>query len=380
VTATQRANAYRFNEAHAILQRMVIQLDQAKLEAGAKHKPPDPNLKKLAADMVEEGGAGAVDALIQSQPDGVDPHVIGALASGRYGITIKIDGTSPGKNEVRAMKRICEMFSKIPGDIRGNPSIRKVSNTDATDKAGGAYYPASGKITLEGRRGEIQQEFGAHQKQRDPKTGDLVSQLPKDIDPSCKAQEENKVVEYMGFAAAHEVGHGVDDERGFMAQFGVQESKGGWIDYGGGVQAIADAVGAHIAAKSGSPGFYKDAATRKYVLDKIMHRPTERPAAPKHSPEAAALNAFDRWHAIATAADVYRRQPDCDEITIGSPGRIYHEAYARQWVSYLASARHQALTGYQFRAPGEWFAELYAGWKTGKLGPKHPALDWLKPL
>ena len=49
-------------------------------------------------------------------------------------------------------------------------------------------------------------------------------------------------------------------------------------------------------------------------------------------------------------------------------------------VSPLASARSKGLTGYQFRAPGEWFAELYAGWKSGRLGPKHPALEWLKKL
>ena len=117
---------------------------------------------------------------------------------------------------------------------------------------------------------------------------------------------------------------------------------------------------------------------RKYVRDKIMNRPSARPNTPRGSDDYKAFDAFDRWHALATADDVYRRQPDCDAITIGA--RIYHEAYARHWVSYLAAARSKGLTGYQFRAPGEWFAELYAGWKTKKLGPKHPALEWLTKL
>jgi hypothetical protein len=81
---------------------------------------------------------------------------------------------------------------------------------------------------------------------------------------------------------------------------------------------------------------------------------------------------------MATAVDVYRRQGDCDKIKIGN--RIYHEAYARAWVSYLASARSKGLTGYQFRAPGEWFAELYAGFRSNKLGPDHPAREWLTKL
>jgi hypothetical protein len=81
---------------------------------------------------------------------------------------------------------------------------------------------------------------------------------------------------------------------------------------------------------------------------------------------------------MATASDVYRRQGDCDAIKVGK--LIYHEAYPRRWVSYLAAARSKGLTGYQFRAPGEWFAELYAGWKSGRLGKKHPALEWLRKL
>jgi len=52
----------------------------------------------------------------------------------------------------------------------------------------------------------------------------------------------------------------------------------------------------------------------------------------------------------------------------------------RDWVGYLADARKQGLTGYQFRAPAEWFAELYAGFRSGKLRDDHPAMDWLKKL
>jgi hypothetical protein len=120
------------------------------------------------------------------------------------------------------------------------------------------------------------------------------------------------------------------------------------------------------------------------MLDKLMNQPATRP--PSATPGGAgylqadfdAYDDFDKWHALATAADVFRRQGDCDAITIGK--LIYHEAYPRSWVSYLAAARSKGLTGYQFRAPAEWFAELYAGWKSGRLGPKHPALEFLKKL
>ena len=60
--------------------------------------------------------------------------------------------------------------------------------------------------------------------------------------------------------------------------------------------------------------------------------------------------------------------------------RVYHEAYAGSWVSYRLAARAQGITGYQFRAPAEWFAELYAAFWSKKLNPKHPAAAWLKSL
>jgi hypothetical protein len=211
----------------------------------------------------------------------------------------------------------------------------------------------------------------------DPNTRKTVKALPKNIDPDCQAKGGQKA-EYLGFTAAHEVGHGVDDKRGFMDQKGSGEEYGGWITYGADCQPVADVVGKHIAAQYPTSSFYKTPESKHYTLDKLMSKPATRPVAADGTPDAKALAAFDKWHKLATADNVYGRQADCDAIQIGD--RIYHEAYARSWVSYKAASRRRGLTSYQFRAPGEWFAELYAGWKTGKLGPKHPALKWLTEL
>jgi hypothetical protein len=372
--AVKLADAFKFAEAERALKNAEVQIGEVKLKAGMKTTPPDPKLSAIAAEMVSKGGAHSVDRAIQAAPDS-DPKVILALASGRYGKPFTFKEATPGPQQVKAMKRVCEVFAKIPDDLAGNPSIKDVQHEDAVGSAGGGYTSSTAHIGMSGRVG-IQQEFGNDETNRDPKSGKDVKSLPKDLDPACKPKGGK--IEYLGFAAAHEVGHGVDDKRGFMAKNGAGETYGGWINYGASVQPVADAVGAHIAGKFAASAFYKNAATKAYVLDKLMSKPAQRPNAAIGSDDFKALDAFDTWHALATADDVYRRQSDCDAIQIGD--RIYHEAYPRRWVSYLAAARKKGMTGYQFRAPGEWFAELYACWKTKKLGDKHPALEWLTKL
>ena len=61
-------------------------------------------------------------------------------------------------------------------------------------------------------------------------------------------------------------------------------------------------------------------------------------------------------------------------------GRVYHQAYSNKWVSYLFSARAKGVSQYQFRAPGEWFSEVYAVYQMGLMPENHPdaqAMSWI---
>jgi hypothetical protein len=109
------------------------------------------------------------------------------------------------------------------------------------------------------------------------------------------------------------------------------------------------------------------------VLDCILRNPAVPPTAFKGD-----KGKFDSFIAAAQTDNVWDSQALTDQATLGK--RVYHEGYPNTWFSYLADARKRGITSYQFRAPGEWFSELYAAWKIGKLKPGHPAEAWLKKL
>lgn len=58
--------------------------------------------------------------------------------------------------------------------------------------------------------------------------------------------------------------------------------------------------------------------------------------------------------------------------------RVYQQAYKTTWVSYSLGVRPRGISQYQFRAPGEWFAELYAMYYLKKLPKTHADAVWLK--
>lgn len=57
-------------------------------------------------------------------------------------------------------------------------------------------------------------------------------------------------------------------------------------------------------------------------------------------------------------------------------GRYYFRD-ENNWRSYLVDARKNGVSQYQFKAPAEWFAELYAAFHLKKLPDTHPDATWL---
>ncbi len=155
----------------------------------------------------------------------------------------------------------------------------------------------------------------------------------------------------------HELGHSVDDRFKIMDSNGSKSGSGGWrpetlqstatkfveqfkagnaknlskpLDDGVLSTAVTNALGGTVNRPDGMSD--PDWAVLKTLLDLCASRRSDPP----------------NWPWGATAHDI--------------GGRTYHEAYSGVWVSYETAVRAKALTvrDYQWRAPGEWFAELYA--------------------
>jgi len=221
---------------------------------------------------------------------------------------------------------------------------------------------------MNGRPGQSPQKFGSKQLniRNQP-------QLPGDVELICQPTDEEDI-DYFDFATVHEVGHAVDDRTHFMANHAGDPKFGGWQAFGGNIDKIAGEV-----AKWAE--YDETAEQKQYVLDVVLgNKPTPPvPAPEKKTDWDKAQKKVDDWYAIATGGNVWWSQPDSEFITM-KDGMIYHEAYDRQWYGYLAEARKKGITGYQFRAPGEWFAELYSAFRLKKLKPGHPAEEWLSKL
>ena len=385
--AKKQADALAFADAVKAQDAIEVALDKGALDGLMKGPSPDAagmvKMTDLAKKMAAKGGAKQVDDMINAIPNGGDIKLLNALAEGRYGVKFTNEAPFPAKaatltspavpagDPVATMKIVCKMFSEIPQDIVGSPSVAGVEYKDAVGSAGGSHSYDDAKVRMNGRPG-IPQDFGTGQQVNDPATDTPVNALPADVEGDCLPKDAASI-EYLGFAAAHEVGHAVDDQQGFMARHGSGVKFGGWTTFGSGVQPIADA----IATDNRFKAFCKTAPQKKYILDKLQSKPGAPPAASAGA-EATALAEFESWFKLATSGGVYEREADSQVLKIGD--HIYHEAYSRVWVRYLATARKRALTGYQFRAPGEWFAELYAGFRSGKLKDTHPSMEWLKKL
>lgn len=185
----------------------------------------------------------------------------------------------------------------------------------------------------------------------------------------------------------HETGHAVDAEMGWST--GPEPAKpqrGGWKEYLGHANCATDMV-------DDSNGGIKNKLAPAQQADVISDMVTamgNRSAATlaadiRARPWFAGLPRPDRSEVLDD--DALKALPigfDSPWFTASEGGEhlgdhVYQESYTPTWVRYRHEARDRMVAKYQFRAPGEWFAECYAAYydpgnkvKGDRLNKKDP--------
>ena len=380
VAAGKAADAFDFVAAARLLIAAENKLKSKDIEKASGGATPNiADITKKAKEMVAEGAEKELDALIARLPEDSQASVLEALAEARFGIKMSEEaGGSDGKHAM-AVKGMCALMAKVPADVLKNPSLKQISRKGSRPFP--FYRAGDGAIVMNSRPGKSSNPMfpkkpegmsDAEWKQKEKERREKI--LPADLEESCKPAND-KPEDYFDFNFLHEVAHAIDDARQFMSAREKKADFGGWISHGGDLDDIGKAV-----AKV--KGFDKSPEQIAYVIALINNSQVVVP--PRDDADGPAYDtakkAVDDWYAAATSANVWANQSLMGVLDID--GRVYHMAYpeSRKWVSYLKSARSRGITGYQFRAPGEWFSELYAAFKSGKLKKNHPSHTWLAEL
>lgn len=344
----------------------------------ANTPPQEDDIKEI---LSRPNGTDELDAMIDNLEPEAQRAVVKVAFKARFGCDIKnfgsetlapaseiADANLKGPNIVAFYKAMQD----LPLDhTLENDSLKSFAVNEAIK--GGSEYQSKGKriVMHEGDAGlSPNYAFGATE---------AVGSLEDAASPEERAELEkckpanDEPVTYFNWNTLHEVGHAVDDKHGFMRSNGSKKDFGGWVEYGAALSDIAE----KIAQKYN----YDKAYITEYMAhNKSPHVP-EKPQAEACSDEEWASRRLKAQAHIDTASEAakpWASMASAKKIAIN--GVVYQESYLNTWTSYLLGERAKGITGYQFRAPGEWFSELYAAYHSDKLKPNHPASDWLSKL
>jgi hypothetical protein len=265
----------------------------------------------------------------------------------RYNINISV----PSGMKNTHFDKVYEMFARVPVQHTKTSSLKTLAYTKESFEGAhsvGMYSYGSAKITM----GDFGRTTYDNRGYTEPANSFSISTL-------------------------HEIGHSVDDKYKIMkAHLG---DCGGWQNET--ADSVAKAVADDFMASAGATGslpakevvsWVKDALTKGATdvpqdvlqMDGTTKRITRKKVAP-YSDKPRTVKDAD-WASLQALLNkcVKMRMtewPWGKSATVAISNRAYHESYAEEWVSYSVQAR-QALEvrDYQWRAPGEWFAEVYA--------------------
>ncbi len=357
----------------------VVMSEAGAIKLAAKAKSGTPPTKQEVLDMIAlPNGQRMLDNLIEKLgPNDVTQEVMVAMLGARFDMDVKIFRTKDKHDQGVAKTTLTgpapnllayyKMMTKVPdAHTKLNESLLQFDEVEGPGETTSYFNSGGGKVVM-GVAPVL--NVGANEL-------GSPDQL-ENIEPDCVCVPDSQKAKptHGTWTTLHEIGHAVDDAKSFMKGKAGNKDFGGWAEHGANYRQIALAV----AAEYEFDAFYVER-----LISGGKPEDPDLPGDLKDKPDGGTTwegrkQKVIRWHnAMVTGADPWSNKRADSDFNIG--GRVYHEAYPDTWVSYDAAARRKGITGYQFRAPGEWFSELYAAYHTGKLNPKHPAAKWLSAL
>jgi hypothetical protein len=160
----------------------------------------------------------------------------------------------------------------------------------------------------------------------------------------------------------HEVGHAVDNQLGIMDQMKGQENCGGWIKYGS-YDSFVDAIIAAYGGLSGH-GYADEGMVKKAMRQAVKKKKGFLDAYGDVSGDGRPARGYNKGPAaVLWTTDLWSGQPWYDDSWVTAPNnRNFQRAYGDDGSLYSFRAdimKSRRVTEYQWRAPGEWFAECY---------------------
>jgi hypothetical protein len=296
--------------------------------------------KVRAQEQQEEEINRKIDALA-SIPDEKklskeNRYLLRAAISLRFGI--QLDGEFGGQ----ALRRIYKLMMNLPVDhYRNNVNLSGIQRTKPEDDESDdppLYRNFGGVVALP------------------------IASATRTFSVTLDGQPVGKELSYFDHSTLHEIGHSVDANKRIMETSGESESMGGWRKEK--IEDIAKLAYGHFTLDMSYPD--SEDSMPAIILSALQGKAN---ASDFPSPEHAGLREALSWcEQIRLNGGGGAWQLTTSKLEgLAIEGRIYQQAYDKSWVSYSVTARATAISSYQFRAPGEWFAECYAAYFSGLI-------------
>ncbi len=346
----------------------ICMLAEIKADMHANEAPNEDKIKKL---LETKDGIKELDKIFETLDPSVKRKACKKVLQLRFGMELKQTtdkaGSTPDNNLEKMAPNVTRLFSLMAdlddAHTRDNPSValvQRFGTEKGTSSFGESYSNSRIKKNIKLRigRAEMPEETVIGQEW----------QLG-DVDENCKPVDDTPAKSF-NWTTLHEIGHAVDDKYRVMNRNGSSKKYGGWKAYGGDVSEIAKKAADHFK--------FNESYVASYLSKPGGNYPKPEPdnGVDADTWEQRRLEVEAWCDSIRFNKTIWYSASETKRLQIG--GRVFQEAYGGDWVSYDFSARSQGVRGYQFRAPGEWFADIYAAFHSGKMNPKHPAREWLE--